>query len=460
MYGLERNVLPKTVVAIVSWAIVVCSTLYLLPSQDSFVLILGLVGFPIAVVLTLMARPEYLWVIVVLSFLSLPYLNLRAEIGTLLVPIPAFLAVSVLVGLLLRQTFGGLARRIDRRLLVAWLFFLAANLVSVYHSVSLRSSVFLLLKWVFHGTLFFSLISTLRGEKHVRRLTFTFIIIITILSLTGLYRLFVVESAQDIDLFGGTATRDAPSYYLAITLPLGIALLWDPTLRLIQKGLVLLSVAVSGVALAFTFTRAGWISLLVALFILGLFQRKVWIFLAAALSVAVLAAPQAIPNRFSSIYIISEAPTSPYQSSSIARYYLLLTARNMIRDHPLIGVGVGTYTLNYHKYREAGAYVQPKLPHNEYLQTWAEAGIGALASLLWIAYMILSRLFRAQSWAVDIRERYLLLGYLGSAVSVFVYAIFSNNLNTMLTWLILALGVALANEVEEERRATLHGLQR
>lgn len=280
------------------------------------------------------------------------------------------------------------------------------------------------------------------------------------MSLQGLYGYFVQETATDIDLFGEYATRDAPAYYLAITLPLIIALLWDPMLPLMKRGLLLFAVAASGTALVFTYTRAAWLSVFVALLISGFFQRRAWLICAAALAIAAVTAPQAVMDRFTSIYVATDVSGSPYRSSSIERYYVLMTARKMIENHPLIGVGVGTYERNYHQYRESGASVQPKLPHNEYLRTWAEGGIGAIVALLWLTTMILYRLLRVVARASGAKERPLLIGYLGSAVSVFVYALLSNNLNTMLTWLILATGMVLADEIEEERSANLSDLQR
>jgi len=222
--------------------------------------------------------------------------------------------------------------------------------------------------------------------------------------------------------------------------------------------MVFIAVVVSGVALLLTYTRAGWIAVAVVLLLSGFFRRKAWLFLAVAVAIAALAAPQALLDRFTSIYTVTEGRSSPYRSSSIDRYYVLLTALNMIQSHPLIGVGVGTYEVNYHRYREAGASIAPMLPHNEYLRAWAEGGIGALAVLLWIVYMILSRLFRGVTRAGDVSKQSLILGYFGSALSVFVFNLFSNNLNTMLTWMIMGVGMALADEIEEERDATLHDL--
>ncbi|MCX8053091.1 MAG: O-antigen ligase family protein, partial [Armatimonadetes bacterium] len=65
--------------------------------------------------------------------------------------------------------------------------------------------------------------------------------------------------------------------------------------------------------------------------------------------------------------------------STLFRLYAWRSTINMIRDHPLIGLGPGTFDVAYPRYAIAGP---TKYAHQSYLQIGAETGIPALAALL------------------------------------------------------------------------------
>ncbi len=60
------------------------------------------------------------------------------------------------------------------------------------------------------------------------------------------------------------------------------------------------------------------------------------------------------------------------------------TAINMIKAHPLTGVGLNTFVLNYARYKAPGDYLQAVYAHNHYLHMAAEIGLVGLAVFAWL----------------------------------------------------------------------------
>lgn len=81
------------------------------------------------------------------------------------------------------------------------------------------------------------------------------------------------------------------------------------------------------------------------------------------------------------IFILRQTAAKTYtlpDFSLIKRLSYWQETIKIIRAHPLMGVGIGNYNLALTRYA-----------HNSFLQFWAEAGIFALASFLWLIYKIL-----------------------------------------------------------------------
>ena len=73
------------------------------------------------------------------------------------------------------------------------------------------------------------------------------------------------------------------------------------------------------------------------------------------------------------------------------------TAVNMIRAHPVIGVGVNTFVLNYSHYKPADDYLHAVYAHNNVLQMAAELGllgVAAFGFLLVQTYGVWQQLLR------------------------------------------------------------------
>jgi O-antigen ligase len=152
--------------------------------------------------------------------------------------------------------------------------------------------------------------------------------------------------------------------------------------------------ALLGVAVVFSFTRGIWLALLAAL---ALF---VWIFarraapaiagIGAAAILAVLLVPSSLRTR-----ALSMADTD----TNVERLLLWETGWNMLRDRPLLGVGIGNYR------RQQEGYIRREVPlrmtrthaHNIWLQAAVERGVLGMLALLWVAAAVVGEAIRAVS---------------------------------------------------------------
>lgn len=162
-------------------------------------------------------------------------------------------------------------------------------------------------------------------------------------------------------------------------------------------------------AILFSFTRTLWITAFLLTAMHLAWRRSRWIFaLPVVALVAFVAAPQAIRTR------IADSSHLDYYSNS-ERLQMWRVGYNMIREHPIFGVGPGLVEDSYANYLPRGE----ALPayhghlHNNGLQLAAEFGIPVLcAASIWLAFL-LKELRRVKSQ----QERFLynsaLLGILG-----------------------------------------------
>jgi O-antigen ligase len=108
-----------------------------------------------------------------------------------------------------------------------------------------------------------------------------------------------------------------------------------------------------------------------------------------AIMFAILAASGQVRDRVAqAIDEMRSIEYSPQPTSAGIRVVMWKNTLRMIGDHPVLGVGTGSFHDAYQKYVEGGAGWQAQEatdPHNQYLKIWAEQGaIGLLALLAFI----------------------------------------------------------------------------
>jgi O-antigen ligase len=205
------------------------------------------------------------------------------------------------------------------------------------------------------------------------------------------------------------------------------------------------------VAVALTLTRNAWVGACAAaaiLLSLKDFRLLAVLPVVAALFFAVAGAT--VTARFTSMFSL----TDPTNRDRVA---MLREGRQMIRTHPLLGVGPNMVEVLYADYRDPDAVqkVNPHL-HNVPVQIAAERGLPALAA--WLAFIVvlvadLARSFRAGN-------RFLAATALAAVVSMLAAGMFEYNFGDseflMLFLVLITLPFAAARSTARNSQPTRH----
>lgn len=208
------------------------------------------------------------------------------------------------------------------------------------------------------------------------------------------------------------------------------------------RWLPLAGILLMGGVLMLTYSRGAWISILAVVLLFGVVYNRRMLWLLLLVPLAVLAAQNAMAERFLSII-------NPTDTSCTLRLALWESTWAMIMDHPWLGIGWGAYWLVYPAYDffigDGGARIVHA--HNMYLNIAAEIGLLGLA--LFILVMAGHLVYALRLWhrLPAGRLRGLTLGLAGALLSLAVsgfgdYIMFNIQI-AMLFWLLCALVVAM-----------------
>jgi putative inorganic carbon (HCO3(-)) transporter len=202
-----------------------------------------------------------------------------------------------------------------------------------------------------------------------------------------------------------------------------------------------------------TGARVGWISLSAALFVSMFFlkhKHKYTLWAISLISVLII---------FLALSLNPHVPTLERLSTKgdISLNWRLETNRlalEMVRDHPLLGVGTGNYLTEYHNYlaiRPGLSRIHYGWLHNSYLQIWAENGTIGLLVFLSFLLTIFIGLVNSYRGTVHLELKILALGLLTAFTGYAVEFSGIPALNQELGWTIFGLTVALITIVRKEK---------
>ena len=339
------------------------------------------------------------------------------------------------------------------------LVFLAVSLASIAGSTAVLSSLRGIVKYLKYFTLFLVLTDTVRDEKTLKAVAAGALAGLLLVSVDGVFqyitgrdflRGFPLPYSADY-LFDGTFPRikasmhnpnDLASYLVAV-LPLAVCMaLYFPAKKI--RGLMVLAALPAFFVIFNTFSRGAAFGVAAALILFSLARKDVKPVLLMVIAV---------------LFFMAFAPPQilEWSAGRLNLYDLLVeeggrrmhwqTAVNMIKAHPLLGVGINTFSLNYSAYSPPGDTFGGWYAHNSYLQIAAETGLTGLAAFFLIAGDVMRRFFRGYAAMKDDSARVISLGFLGGAVGFMTAAIFESALQhsnlAVLFWYLMGILAAV-----------------
>lgn len=243
----------------------------------------------------------------------------------------------------------------------------------------------------------------------------------------------------------------------AIVRPQAVLAVWFPTTRLLTSVILLVLVA----ATAFTTGgRSGYLVLLIMSLLLPFWWSRTnsvhatACILSALAVVAILASSEIVRNRIAQAQEeFSAGGTSQILTSVGVRRVMWTNTIEIIRAHPLLGVGTGNFKGAYGEVVKNGTgwqAIPTDDPHNQFMKVWAEQGLFGLFSLLsFIAVAIRSAGNRPEHWGLIVG---VLLGWCATSL-------FSSHFSTFVEgrFIFLWLGVLLAPASGRDESAGLTG---
>ncbi len=376
--------------------------------------------------------------------------------------------------LLLLAAFAGLAftvlvlRRWELRtvpLTVPLLTMFVFACASVVVAPVATNIAFFALRLTFQAFLFYLLGYLLPKDRvWVRRTITVFLLSALALALHGLFQVatHAPMPAKWVDVHESIATRaysivenpNGLGAYLALASLVGAALTLSslPRRQRIALG-CLTAVLVAG--LGATFSRGAWIGFAVGLLVLVAMTRLrlFWGIVGAAL-VSPLVLPRTIVERltfaFSAAYI--------GKSLTAGRLYIWQVALQRIAEHPLFGVGLGTFGGT-----SAFLYLNGRFwIDNYYLQLGAEGGLLLLGAFLWVLLRAAKSLYRASREQTDPYGRAVAAGAFAGFLAVAVANVTASVWETLVVasafWFLAGFAGSLSAESEGEGLVPLAGL--
>lgn len=243
--------------------------------------------------------------------------------------------------------------------------------------------------------LFFLILNNVQGKKEVNEIILA---IVWAGVLACLYSLWENQGIKWSSLrFAYTSTFGNPvffSQYLSLAIPVSLAMcLQKDSLNLLARAFFALAALLMLVFLVLTRSRGAYLGLAVA-FLYG--YTLLWLNSSGRLR-KILAGLLVVSLLALSLGLIKLAKLKTGLGENIrwrnlTRVYVWASAFRMVKDHPVLGVGIGNFKVIYPLYRsDKDREITPKgvkysQTHNDFLQIWAEMGTLGLACFLGILF--------------------------------------------------------------------------
>lgn len=327
--------------------------------------------------------------------------------------------------------------------------------------------------------LYFIITNNISNERQISRILNILLIVGSLFGIYGIFQYngidfsFWIRNIGRQQVFGLFGNVNFFAEYLIVPLPIAVSLFFT-TQNKLKKILLLIGVIVMGASLTATFTRGSYLGFGVSLIFMSFLflisrgknfiKKNRKIFIAISVIIIIITSLFIIPNPLNKSGTAIEKIKSRISISQLSQSYSIKRRIAtwkftilMIKDHPLLGSGIGTYKYNTLKY-QAEFFKQGEnrslyphgfadKAHNEYLQLWAEIGIVGLGIFIWLIISYFSCGIKILRKIKDEYKQGIIIGLMGSVVAVLIDGLFGFPLHlpatVILFWLVLALTIVI-----------------
>ncbi len=298
--------------------------------------------------------------------------------------------------------------------------------VSAAFSMALESTLSSTLLTVIFAVFAVAMLDTHRTFRDAKRLVTLLVVGGTVVAGYGILQAVLGRETSahwiDEELFSNISQRvystlDNPnilSEYLLLVIPLGVALTVNAK-SANGRIAALVSTAVMVACMFLTWSRAGWVGLLLELAVLLVLMDRRFLLpglLGAVVVVAFL--PQGILDRLLSVGSMED-------SSAFYRFSIWTGTLRMLRDCWIAGVGPGAFSVIYPQYSLNAAIT--KHAHNLYFQLMCDSGVPGILTFVGLVVSAVRAAAGTISRGADRERRVLLLALLSGVVGFLIQSV-------------------------------------
>jgi O-antigen ligase len=326
---------------------------------------------------------------------------------------------------------------LDKPILCLLALCLLSSVFSVHTSTSIWSSVLLLNYLV----IFYLTIYMVRTRSQFRQLVYLIVFMAALLSIIGLLKKFCgnpfpwwdyTDFQNEPDRLSSTfGNADHLAGYMEMAIPLLLGLLLAG-LRGFKLYLTIALAVLLFMALIFSLSRGGWISAFAGLFFMSvalLFNRH---FQSKRLALTVVCGFFVVAFIVLSSTPVVKRIRTLEEKGNIPTLKSRITVwggiAEMIKDHPLLGTGPGTFATVFTQYQPPGFSSRYFMGHNDYLHLTAETGLPLIAVMVWMIAALFVRGFKKLNNPSRL-VRGITLGAMSGITAILVHSIFDFNLH-------------------------------
>jgi putative inorganic carbon (HCO3(-)) transporter len=362
------------------------------------------------------------------------------------------------------KVFRPVRTRLDRPIAIFVFIGFLSTLTSVSFLLSLDGFFFKLAELIMT---YFMVVEVLSDRKKVGRMLKAMLLIMPLVIIDGFYQFATgVDFIRHYPPCNGRmqASFHSPNDFagwLVVMTPLALSLAcfrggnWPDfsgrsgwLKKMVRPALCTLTVLLT-VCLILTYSRGAWIAFLVSIVFLGvLCYRKLLLILAPVMAALPFIVSHSIKERAVSLMELAD-------TGVLVRLQVWKGVLNIIRDFPLTGCGLNTYTIVAPKYKIFEGFFEC-YPHNAYLHMAVESGILGLAAFIWVMFALFKGVLAARKKISDGFLRALLMGLLAGLLGFLVHSCFDTNFYALklgvLMWFVIGLIVAVQRTALRESR--------
>lgn len=393
----------------------------------------------------------------------LPVIHWNFYFDSLEIPFIDLLAIVVVLAFFLRKIiFLLFGNNNDTRLdigwpfFVPWLFFFSATILSALMSDNALAGAWYSLRWILLFYLAYILlpVNLIKNRKVLKNVLLVFVLSAVLIGVLGSISLISQDwhnefvRIKPIAIAGIYPLGANQNLLVEVFLP---AIFFVLALKKLveferQKKMLNLAFIFLVAVLIGTFSRGGWLALLICLliYVLVLYRERVRYFLAPIIIVLAVLAP---------IFLYMYKMQTAYSvgiSSTENRLLMNKITWQAFREKPFFGQGTGEYiNLVDDNVRFKAKYGAPLDSHGIGQKVMAENGLFGLYGFMILIGSI--SIFLWQSFKKCWKSRWILLPIVMSALSIFIFEIFNTSYYKGKMWLPIAIAIAAVYLAKENK---------